>query len=196
MARHSLARESEAPQVALREELLHLGVSLEVIPPRAPAAHNGRRHARPSFEDVVIARPDRIELPLWDCGVRLYALPYYATTDTLAKNKDVLARFVRASAKGWAFAYQNVEKAVGYLLENQPELDAANAMATAKSLITFAYDETTRSQGWGAMSQKLWQDQIDLFRELGEFTARVPSADEVFTPEILALTQDSRPRLG
>ena len=30
----------------------------------------------------------------------------------------------------------------------------------------------------------------------GEFTARVPSADEVFTPEILALTQDSRPRLG
>ena len=69
-------------------------------------------------------------------------------------------------------------------------------MATAKSLITFAYDETTRSQGWGAMSQKLWQDQIDLFRELGEFTARVPSADEVFTPEILALTQDSRPRLG
>ncbi len=91
----------------------------------------------------------------------------------------------RASAKGWAFAYQNVEQAVAYLLENQPELDAANAMATAKSLVTFAYDETTRTQGWGAMSQKLWQDQIDLFQELGEFTARVPSANEVFTPDIL-----------
>lgn len=140
--------------------------------------------------------PDRIELALWDCGVRLYALPYYATVETLAKHKDVLARFVRASAKGWAFAYQNVEQAVAYLLENQPELDAANAMATAKSLVTFAYDETTRTEGWGAMSQKLWQDQIDLFRELGEFTARVPSADQVYTPDILALTQDSRPRLG
>ena len=59
-----------------------------------------------------------------------------------------------------------------------------------------AADETPRSQGWGAMPQEPWQNQIDLFREPGEFTARAPAADEVYTPEILALTQDSRPRLG
>ena len=32
---------------------------------------------------------DYIALRLWDCGVRLYALPYYATTDTLTQKADL-----------------------------------------------------------------------------------------------------------
>uniref|UniRef100_UPI0013D1ECC6 ABC transporter substrate-binding protein n=1 Tax=Acinetobacter pittii TaxID=48296 RepID=UPI0013D1ECC6 len=48
--------------------------------------------------------PERVDLRLWDAGVRLYALPYYATVDTIQKKGDVLAKFLRASAKGWAYA--------------------------------------------------------------------------------------------
>src|SRR3954454_12440353 len=45
---------------------------------------------------------ERVDMSLWDTGVQLYALPYYATTQTLQSKGDVLAGFVRAAAKGWA----------------------------------------------------------------------------------------------
>ena len=44
---------------------------------------------------------ERVDMALWDTGVKLYALPYYATTKTLQTQGDVLAAFMRASAKGW-----------------------------------------------------------------------------------------------
>ena len=44
---------------------------------------------------------DAIVLRLWDCGVRLYALPYYATTDTLTQKPELLAGFLgRRAAAG------------------------------------------------------------------------------------------------
>lgn len=61
---------------------------------------------------------------------------------------------------------------------------------------TVSMDAASSVQGWGRTSQKPWPSQIDLVPVPGEFGARVPAADEVYTPEILALTQDSRPRLG
>src|SRR5271163_4998228 len=43
---------------------------------------------------------DYIALRLWDCGVRLYALPYYATTDTLTQKADLLASCALRAAAG------------------------------------------------------------------------------------------------
>ena len=43
---------------------------------------------------------ERVELRLWDAGVRLYALPYYATQQTIKTKADILQKFVRASGKG------------------------------------------------------------------------------------------------
>ena len=45
--------------------------------------------------------PDRVDLRLWDSGVKLYALPYYATVDTIKTKGDHLAKFLRATGKGW-----------------------------------------------------------------------------------------------
>src|SRR5476649_1356757 len=58
---------------------------------------------------------DRVALKLWDSGVRLYANPYYATPETIQTKADVLARFLRASARGWGFAYANRDQAIELL---------------------------------------------------------------------------------
>ena len=69
--------------------------------------------------------PDqRVDLRLWDTGVQLYALPYYATHDTLKNKADVLAKFLRATGKGWAYALANQEKAVDFLVKEFPNLRA------------------------------------------------------------------------
>ena len=140
--------------------------------------------------------PDRVALRLWDAGVRLYANPYYATTDTLAKNSDTLVRFLRAAARGWDYAYANRDAAIGRLLEVFPNLVAADERAAADVMLDYCFDEHTRSHGYGTMDPAIWQEQITMWSNLGQFSKRTPSVDEVMTKEILDATADTRPKLG
>ncbi|MDB5500884.1 MAG: twin-arginine translocation signal protein [Tardiphaga sp.] len=138
----------------------------------------------------------RVDMRLWDTGVKLYALPYYATVDTLTKKPEVLAKFLRATSKGWAFARGEPEKAVGLLVKEFPNLDRADEIDAAKVMLQYAFSNTTKTEGWGAMDPAVWQDQIALYAELGQFSKRVPKLDEVMTLDILKMTADTRVKLG
>src|SRR5262252_8846838 len=60
--------------------------------------------------------PDRVDLRLWDAGVRLYALPYYATAKTIQQHPDVLQKFLRATARGYAYANANRDASADLLI--------------------------------------------------------------------------------
>src|SRR5438046_5631192 len=66
--------------------------------------------------------PDRVDLRLWDAGVRLYALPYYATVKTIQTRQDVLQKFLRATAKGYAYANANRDASADLLIKEYPNL--------------------------------------------------------------------------
>jgi NitT/TauT family transport system substrate-binding protein len=138
----------------------------------------------------------RVDMRLWDTGVKLYALPYYATVDTLTKKPEVLAKFLRATSKGWAFARGEPEKAVDLLVKEFPNLDRADEIDAAKVMLQYAFSDKTKAEGWGAMDPAVWQDQIALYAELGQFSKRVPKLDEVMTLDILKMTADTRVKLG
>jgi NitT/TauT family transport system substrate-binding protein len=140
--------------------------------------------------------PDRVTLRLWDSGVKLYANPYYSTPETIAKQGDVLAKFLRASAKGWGYAHANRDKAVEMLVKQYPNLVAADERAAADVMLDYCFDEHTKLAGYGAMEASVWQDQIDLYASLGQFTKRTPKVDEVMTLDILKATSAGRPRIG
>ena len=140
--------------------------------------------------------PDRIALLLWDTGVRLYANPYYATTDTLTTRRDLLVRFLRASARGWGYAYANRDQAIAMLVQMYPNLVAADERAAADVMLSYTFDASTRAHGYGTMDPAIWQDQIAMWRNLGQFSARAPTVAEVMTTDILDATADQRPRLG
>jgi NitT/TauT family transport system substrate-binding protein len=140
--------------------------------------------------------PDRVTLRLWDTGVQLYANPYYATPETIAKQGDVLAKFMRASSKGWAYAHANRDKAVELLIKQYPNLVAADERAAADVMLDYTFDEHTKLAGYGAMDRGVWQAQIDLYASLGQFTKRVPKVDEVMTLDILKATETARARIG
>jgi NitT/TauT family transport system substrate-binding protein len=140
--------------------------------------------------------PDRVDLRLWDTGVHLYANPYYATTDTLSGKRDMLVRFLRAASRGWAYAYANRDKAIELLMKEFPNLNAADERAAADVMLSYCFDAGTKLSGYGTMDPKIWQDQIDTWSTLGQFSKRTPKLDEVMTMEILNATQDSRPKVG
>ena len=136
--------------------------------------------------------PERVDMALWDTGVKLYALPYYATTKTLQSQGDVLAGFIRAAAKGWSWADKNRDQAVDILVKEYPNLNRADERAAADVMLAYSFGEVARAQGWGSMDPANWQDQIALYSELGQFTARTPKVEDVITLDILKATQAAR----
>jgi NitT/TauT family transport system substrate-binding protein len=136
--------------------------------------------------------PDRVDLALWDTGVKLYALPYYATTQTLQSHGDVLAGFIRAAAKGWGWADKNRDHAVDILVKEYPNLNRADERVAADVMLAYSFGDVARAQGWGTMDPANWQEQIALYSELGQFTARTPKVDDVITLDILKATQAAR----
>jgi len=140
--------------------------------------------------------PDRVQFRLWDAGVKLYANPYYATPDTIQKQPELLEKFLRASARGWGYAFANRDRAVELLVEQFPNLVAADERAAAEVMLDYAFDEHTHAAGYGTMDPATWQEQIDLYAQLGQFTKRVPKRDEVMTMAILERTADARPKIG
>ena len=139
---------------------------------------------------------DRVDLRLWDAGVKLYALPYYATVDTLQKKGDLLAKFMRATAKGWAYAHANRDAAVDLLLKEMPNLNKADERVAIDVMLDYAFTGTTRTEGWGTMDPKIWQEQIDLYAQLGQFSKAPPKLDEVITLDVLKATADARAKIG
>ena len=59
-------------------------------------------------------------------------------------------------------------------------------------MLGYSLSDAARSQGWGTMDPAIWQEQIALYSELGQFTNRTPKVDEVITMDILKATQAAR----
>lgn len=140
--------------------------------------------------------PDRIDLRLWDAGVRLYALPYYATKDTIEKKADMLAAYVRAASRGWEYALNNTEKAVDFLIKEYPNLKRDDEIEGSKALLTFAFNANTKANGWGAFDPAVWQEQITLYDDLKQFSAGPPKLEDVITTRILDATKAQRSKIG
>lgn len=139
---------------------------------------------------------DRVELTLWDGGVKLYANPYYTTDEMLEKQQDKVIAMMRAAAKGWGWAYENREEAVHLLVEKFPNMVLADELSIIDLVMDYSFDAQTAANGWGQMTRENWETQLRQYEELGQFEGKVPSVDDVMTLDILNATADSRPKLG
>ena len=139
---------------------------------------------------------DRVDLPLWDTGIRLYANPYYVTDDTLAKNRKELIAFMQASAKGWGWVYANQEKAVEMMVKKYPKMNLEQEKAAIVMIMGYVFNDVTKKEGWASMNPKNWQEQIDIYAQLKQFKGKVPTVDEVVSFDILNATAADRPKLG
>jgi NitT/TauT family transport system substrate-binding protein len=139
---------------------------------------------------------DRIDMRLWDTGVRLYALPMYATKDTLEKKADMVSAFTRAASKGWEYALKNTEKAVDFLVKEYPNLKRDDEVEGSKALLKFAFNANTAANGWGAFDPAVWAEQIKLYDDLKQFSAGAPKLEDVITTKILDATKAQRAKVG
>ncbi|MCE9662824.1 ABC transporter substrate-binding protein [Halomonas sp. M5N1S17] len=139
---------------------------------------------------------ERVDMRLWDAGVRLYANPYYATDDAIENDHDQLEGFIRATARGWGWAYENREKAVEILVNRYPNLNLENELRAVDAIMDYVFTGTSKANGWGSMEKTKWQDQIDTYAALGQFEGSVPTVEDIMTDSVLKATSSSRPKFG
>ena len=139
---------------------------------------------------------DRVDMMLWDAGIRLYANVYYTTDEMLAENGDVLARYLTGSARGWGYARENPEAAVDHLVSEYRNLDRASELDAVGPVLGFSFDDTTAKDGWAAMNPENWQAQIDVYANLKQFKRDVPAIGDVMTTGVLAATEALRKQIG
>lgn len=133
---------------------------------------------------------DYVTMTLWDAGIPLYALGYFATNEALEKDSETLEAFTRASAKGWFYARENPEEAVKALTSKYAELDAADELIAADKIFEHVFPEG--SNEWGTMDEALWEKQMDIYDGLGLFKGDRPDVNQVMTQQILEATSEAR----
>jgi NitT/TauT family transport system substrate-binding protein len=133
-----------------------------------------------------------VSMRLWDAGIQLYGYPYYATETVLSDQRDMVEKWVSATAQGWAFAKDNLEEAADMVVKLQPTLQKADLVAQGEVLLEYAFSDATASDGWGTMSPEVWQKQLDTWAELKQFKGATPKLEDIATFDVLDATKDAR----
>ncbi|WP_163545129.1 ABC transporter substrate-binding protein, partial [Klebsiella pneumoniae] len=68
---------------------------------------------------------------------------YFTSSETYEAQKPVLARFIRAVAKGWGWAFQNRAEAIDILCDAYPNLDREIERATVDIVMEISFDRIT-----------------------------------------------------
>ncbi|WP_257627930.1 ABC transporter substrate-binding protein [Haloplanus salinarum] len=98
-------------------------------------------------------------------------------------NPETLRAYLRATARGWAWASNNPEGAMDHLVDAQPRLEASYDLGvtkikhTAKRLIL---TDAVREHGWGWQSATAWGTVADALTEADLLSADV-AVDDAWT---------------
>lgn len=140
--------------------------------------------------------PDIVTLVPAKAGLPNYANAYFTAADALEPQKENLAKFVSAVAKGWGWAFENRRAAVDIMCDAYPALDRKVEYNTVDLIMSLSFDAETKEKGWGWLEREKLSDQIDLFKEIGKFPGKAPTVEDCMTWDILEMTADVRPKLG
>ncbi|MEV5893633.1 ABC transporter substrate-binding protein [Nonomuraea fuscirosea] len=140
-----------------------------------------------------------------DAGIELTPLPvpqtasiwgggFAATRKTIDEKKDVLERFGRAIAKGFAFAQANPEAAIRDLWKLHPETRGTgpekDAMASqVKILKVRLADQGIEDDDWGRIDPKAATGMVEFMASAGLVGQAFP-ATEIYTTDLLDAIND------
>ncbi len=104
------------------------------------------------------------DVTLWDpadFGVPTLGLTYITMTDTAETDPDLVARFLKATMKGFEFAMANPDETVDIVLKFAPDEDRDHQAFMLGSELEDAASDVTDRAGLGAMTDAQWKALYD-----------------------------------
>jgi NitT/TauT family transport system substrate-binding protein len=116
-----------------------------------------------------------------DYGVHFYGDTLFTTGEMIAKDPDLILRFLRATLKGWTYAVENSVEVPAMVQIYQPDADPT--IETAKMTASIPLVNTGEDHiGW--MKPEIWEGMEQTLREQGMLTAPL-DVTQVYTMQFL-----------
>lgn len=147
----------------------------------------GRMNAMSSMfatDQVVMTRQagDEINLIYYkDYGVDLYINPIVVTEDYKQSSPDLIARFIKATLKGYQYAIENPEEVAGFAVKYDPSLDLTYQQEVMKAQVPFI---DTGDAPIGSMDEDVWKTTQDILLEFG-FISTPIDISTIYTNEFI-----------
>lgn len=111
-----------------------------------------------------------------------YYTPVIVTNeDNIAKNPELVEKFMRAAQKGYKFAIENADEAAECLLQLAPELDRELVLKSQKYLTSKYQDDAAY---WGMQKKEVWERYMNWLYE-NKFIESSIEIEKAFTNEFL-----------
>jgi NitT/TauT family transport system substrate-binding protein len=170
-----------------------LTISNVAPPARASTLLSGQI---PAIEFFVMAKPgleaaakgansELRTLLLADHGLDLYSNGIATTEDFLAKNPDVVKRFVRAALKGWKFTLDNPDKAAADQIKSIAALKPDGIVAEIKIIADLAVTADTKKNGLGWFDPAKMKSNVDFVAKYIGLPGQAPAATDVYATGFL-----------
>ena len=122
---------------------------------------------------------------LADHGLTLYSNGVVATENYLAKNPDVVKRFVHASLRGWQFALRNPKQAAEDQTKFVPSLDPAKSVAEIEVVKNLAVTPAVEKNGLGSFDPAEMKASLDFMVKYVGVGAKAPVATDLYATGFL-----------
>jgi NitT/TauT family transport system substrate-binding protein len=127
-------------------------------------------------------------LLLADHGLQLYSNGIAATEDYIAKNPDVVRRFVRAALKGWKFTLANPDKAAADELKYKASLKPDVIKAELEVVRNLAVTPDVKAHGFGWFDPKKMEANLDFVVKYIGVSGSAPKASDLYASGFLPKT--------
>jgi NitT/TauT family transport system substrate-binding protein len=137
-------------------------------------------------QGVSINRHKPIERPIMfaDYGITLLGAGFVVRQDIAAGKKDLLKRFMAATAKSYDAGLKDPEAATTALIAARPQIDRSESLETLSLFPPYLHTDNSRGRPFGWMAQQDWEKTLDIMRKYFEFTASV-NLDKMYTNEFV-----------
>lgn len=118
--------------------------------------------------------------PYADYGLKLYSSSLIVRDETIQKDPDMLARFVRATLKAMRQAAESVEEATRMTMKHNPEATFDAAKGEWELSRDFIFVDDSRKDGQGVFEPSKLKSTVDQVAEAMKLK-RVPTLEEIAT---------------
>ena len=125
-----------------------------------------------------------------DYGLEIYANSIGVSEDFLAKNPDVVKKFVRAALKGWKDALANPEEAAKIEIQYVKALDPQIVVEEIAILKRIAITPDVEKNGFGYISPERMKNTVDFINKNIEVSGDKLTAEQIYRPGYLPETAD------
>jgi len=120
-----------------------------------------------------------------DYGLEIYANSIGVSEEFLAKNPDVVKKFVRAALRGWKDALANPEEASRLQIQYVKALDPQIVIEEVNILKRIAISDDVQKNGYGHILRERMQNTVDFINKNIEVPGEKLTVDQIYAPGYL-----------